>query len=1288
VTDQATVSFSPPVNDGGAPIYQFTVTAMPGGITATGTGSPITVTGLTDGVQYTFTVTATNAYGTGPASAPSNAVTPSTTPSAPTDVQAFNLNGVIQLFFEAPFNGGSPIIDYTATSTPASTPVSSGTSPITISGLTLGTSYTFVVTATNANGIGPASVASNPVTPSTGPAIAPSPPTGLVAAAGVNSAVVTFTPGANGGSPITDFAAKASPGGVTVYGATSPLTVTGLTAETSYTFTVTATNAVGTSSPSAPSNAVTPIGVAGAPTAVTASAGAAQATVAFTAPAYNGGSAVFNYLVSSSLGGAPTAGATSPILVTGLTNGQPYTFTVKAQNAAGIGPPSSPSNSVVPSTVPGAPAGVTAAAGNAQAVVSFTAPATGGSPITAYTATASPGGAAASGAGSPLTLAGLTNGTQYTFTVTATNANGTGLPSAPSTPVTPSAVVPSAPQSPAAAAGNAQATVTFSPPASTGGAPITGYVATASPGGANASGSASPLTVPGLINGLAYTFTVAAVNSAGTGAASVATNAVTPSGLPFAPTGLVATPGNAQASVAFTAANGNGTAITGYTVTSSPGGITGTAATSPILVTGLTNGIAYTFTATATNTNGTSAASAPSRAVTPATVPSAPTSPVATAGNANASVAFSAPASTGGSAITSYIVTSSAGQSASGAASPVTVPNLTNGTAYTFTVIAVNSIGAGPSSVASNSVTPYAPTPFQITTTSLPSATTGVPYSASVVAANGAAPYTYVNTTAMPAGLSISSTGAISGTPSAASTTSVGFQATDSAGNKTAVTSLAITVSAGTLTVPSAPTALTATPSNAAATVSFLAPASTGGTPITGYTVTSSPGALTGAGSASPLVVTGLTNGQAYTFTATATNAIGTGAASAPSNSVTPTAASALAVLTNGALNTSAFPYDYSYSGTFNYGNTTNLQSGTTGNLEVTGASQYGSGWQPASNWPAQFAGGNNGIDLSAYTSIQFSVYAAHPATISLFKHYTRSTGNDIATSCGVGNITNVQSVPANTWTSVTVNLALIGGLASFNDYKTALQDSTQENWFINSAQYLPGNYAWIYNGDPNKTLQSGWADASTATVNYAKSPNSINSSLYAVNNPPTKATVFTGAISGTTLTVSGLTGSIQIGQVVLWNGQGTPPTVISGSGSTWVISPTQGTVTSQQMVTGFNQSAINCVQVTSAAGQYFEVTTTGFSLSLYNNFTFAALPTKTGYVYKVQFLSTAGVLIGNSVTALTPQDNGVQTSAWNMYLVALSAFGLGSTTNIGGVRITNTSGATTDYYGAIGFVS
>ncbi len=91
-------------------------------------------------------------------------------------------------------------------------------------------------------------------------------------------------------------------------------------------------------------------------------------------------------------------------------------------------------------------------------------------------------------------------------------------------------------------------------------------------------------------------------------------------------------------------------------------------------------------------------------------------------------------------------------------------------------------------------------------------------------------------------------------------------------------------------TTPDAPTNVVATPGNEKASVAFIAPAFTGGLPILNYTVTSNPGNFTATGTTSPIVITGLTNGTAYTFTVTAINAAGTGVTSTPSVSVTPKA--------------------------------------------------------------------------------------------------------------------------------------------------------------------------------------------------------------------------------------------------------------------------------------------------------------------------------------------------------------------------------------------------------------
>ena len=87
---------------------------------------------------------------------------------------------------------------------------------------------------------------------------------------------------------------------------------------------------------------------------------------------------------------------------------------------------------------------------------------------------------------------------------------------------------------------------------------------------------------------------------------------------------------------------------------------------------------------------------------------------------------------------------------------------------------------------------------------------------------------------------------------------------------------------------PDPPTGVSGTAGNAQVVVSFSAPSDNGGLAITSYTVTASPGGATATGSSSPITVTGLTNGTAYTFTVTATNPIGTSDASSASSSVTP----------------------------------------------------------------------------------------------------------------------------------------------------------------------------------------------------------------------------------------------------------------------------------------------------------------------------------------------------------------------------------------------------------------
>nr|WP_304598782.1 fibronectin type III domain-containing protein [Geobacter sp. FeAm09] len=595
---QASVVFSAPGSDGGAAISGYTVTSNPGSKVGTGTTSPITVTGLTNGTAYTFTVTATNSVGTGAASASSSSVTPKAT-------QAITFaNPGAQNF------GTTPTLSATADSGLTVTFTSSTTGVCTI---TSGGTLTFLTTGTctiNADQAGNATYAA--ATTVTQPfainAVAPGAPTGVTTTVSDGQATVTFSaPASNGGAAITGYTVVSTPAGGTDTNAGSTAlshVVTGLANGTAYTFTVTATNGAGTGSASAATTSATPRGNQaitfnnpgaqnfGSALTLSATTNAAGQTVAFS---------------SSTTGVCTVSGTTATFVMAG-------TCTIKADAAATssyLAAPTVTQSFSVNAVVPGAPTITSVTGGIGQAMVVFTAPASnGGAAITGYTVTSSPDNLTATALGSPITLNGVTNGTAYTFTVTATNSAGTGPASAPSTSFTPKGIQ----------------TITFAQPAAQSFGTTPTLAATAS-SGLTVTFTSSTTGVCTITGGGALTFLTTGtctINAAQAGnAAYVAAATVTWSFnvaavVPGAPTIGSASAGDTLASVTFTApAFTGGSAVTSYTVTTNPGGLTATGTASPITVTGLTNGTAYTFTVTATNNVGTGAASAASSSVTP-----------------------------------------------------------------------------------------------------------------------------------------------------------------------------------------------------------------------------------------------------------------------------------------------------------------------------------------------------------------------------------------------------------------------------------------------------------------------------------------------------------------------------------------------------------------------------------------------------------------------------------------------------------------------------------------------
>jgi len=284
---------------------------------------------------------------------------PAFIPAAPTITSITNGNGSLSVAFTAPGNYGGPAItNYQYSTDGGSTftvrsPVSTGT-PILISGLMGGTTYSVVLKAINSDGV--VGIASNSAS-GTPTSTTPGAPTINSATPGNQSIKIAYSPPSNNGAVITSYQYSLNGGSYTTASDVSGnmFSITGLTNGTTYSVLLKAVNINGAGTASN-SVSATPSTTPSAPTINSATSGNQSIKIAYSPPSNDGGAVITSYQYSLNGGSYTTALDVSANMfsITGLINGTTYSVLLKAVNINGAGSASN-STSATPSTTPSAP---------------------------------------------------------------------------------------------------------------------------------------------------------------------------------------------------------------------------------------------------------------------------------------------------------------------------------------------------------------------------------------------------------------------------------------------------------------------------------------------------------------------------------------------------------------------------------------------------------------------------------------------------------------------------------------------------------------------------------------------------------------------------------------------------------------------------------------------------------------------------------------------------------------------------------------------------------------------
>jgi fibronectin type 3 domain-containing protein len=838
-----------------------------------------TDTELVNGTTYTYVVSALNAGGESPPSAPVSA-TPLTPPGAPSELLATAGNATVALVW----SGVPGALNYRVMrSTTSGGPYTAIASPAGLSHLdttvTNGTTYYYVVRAVNPGGKGPHSGQAQAMP------VAPPPAPIELSAVPANSQVTLAWAAA---PRATAYLVKRATSAQGPFGTVGSPTETSFTdAETvngtPYWYVICGVNSGG-EGPASAAVEVIPVAPPAAPAEVFATPGSAQITLAWAATPrarlYTIKRAATPAGPFATVGTVPSP----PFTDINLSNGTTYHYLVTAANAGGESA-TSPVVSAAPVAPPAMPSGLAAQPGHGRVSLAWSASTRAASYVVRRaTAGSGPWTTVASPAATSFVDTTVTNGTSYQYSIAAANAGGESPPSAPveGTPVAPPAV----PTGLSATPGNGQVVLAWAPSTR---ATSYGVRRSPTPGGPwqSIATTAAPSHVDGgLLNGARYYYVVSAANAGGESALSLQAEC-TPVAPPASHGSLTATPGNGQVTLAWPPAPG----ATGYTLRRSvnPAGPWATVASpsgTTFVDSPLTNGDTYFYIISALNAGGESSPSAPVEA-TPVAPPPPPGGLTCSPGNGRVALSWNAVDSA-----TRYRVRRAAAPTGPMAeiASPVGPSyvdlTVTNGTTYWYSVAAANAGGDSPTGVAVPAA-PVAP----------PTAPTGL----AAVPANGritiswtpspratsytirrattpAGPYSTVAITASPAH---SDGGLMNGVTYfyAVNATNPGGESPDSSA-----------IRATPVAPPTAPSGLNALAGNSQITLSWTAVLDAAAyvlkradQPAGPYSPVASPPGISH-------VDTDLENGKSYSYTVAAVNAGGEGPSSAPA-SATPLSA-------------------------------------------------------------------------------------------------------------------------------------------------------------------------------------------------------------------------------------------------------------------------------------------------------------------------------------------------------------------------------------------------------------